>query len=278
MVVKKNRKIPQSVKVHKRIEAEVALALSNQALEYEKLLQEQNAENNSNESEKIQKLRLTLSQRESELDHLQLEMTEKKKLLITQGQRSSALSERVRDLKYELSQKQQTITRLNNDLELSQSQFVTAEILPFVNKNFVVHNWKDSWKWISNWAFGLVMFFAVTPTQAAMMIAEAAPDDSDMRTQAVLSLMQTQLFDTLIALQEAGAEGVDPAKRLALISSCGKGIASIAQASIGQKKWMLDVRDRVQKAANEVESIVKKGGLSAETAADIRAQILGIAK
>ena len=71
-------------------------------------------------------------------------------------------------------------------------------------------------------------------TQAAIMIAEAAPDDSDMRTQAVLSLMQTQLFDTLINLQEAGTEGVDPAKRLALISSCGKGIASIAQASIGQ--------------------------------------------
>ena len=115
-------------------------------------------------------------------------------------------------------------------------------------------------------------------TQAAIMIAEAAPDDSDMRTQAVLSLMQTQLFDTLINLQEAGTEGVDPAKRLALISSCGKGIASIAQASIGQKKWMLDVRDRAEKAAQAVESIVKKGGLSAEVAADIRAQILGIAK
>ena len=115
-------------------------------------------------------------------------------------------------------------------------------------------------------------------TQAAIMIAEAAPDDSDMRTQAVLSLMQTQLFDTLINLQEAGTEGVDPAKRLALISSCGKGIASIAQASIGQKKWMLDVRDRVEKAAQAVDSIVKKGGLSSEAADVIRKEILGIAK
>lgn len=115
-------------------------------------------------------------------------------------------------------------------------------------------------------------------TQAAIMISEAAPDDSDMRTQAVLSLMQTQLFDTLIALQEAGSEGVDPAKRLALISSCGKGIASIAQASIGQKKWMLDVRDRVEKAAQAVDSIVKKGGLSSEAADVIRKEILGIAQ
>lgn len=159
----KGRKVPQSVKVHKRVEAEVALALSNQALEYEKILKQQDSEARSNESDKIQKLRITLSQRESQLDHLQLDLVEKKKLLITQGQRSNELSERVRDLKHEVSQKQQTITRLNNDLELSQSQFVTAEILPFVNKNLVVHNWKDSWKWISNWCFGLVMFFAVTP-------------------------------------------------------------------------------------------------------------------
>lgn len=115
-------------------------------------------------------------------------------------------------------------------------------------------------------------------TQAAIMIAEAAPDDSDMRTQAVLSLMQTQLFDTLINLQEAGTEGVDPAKRLALISSCGKGIASIAQASIGQKKWMLDVRGRVEKVAKSVEEIAKKGGLSPKAAATIRKEILGIAK
>lgn len=115
-------------------------------------------------------------------------------------------------------------------------------------------------------------------TQAAIMIAEAAPDDSDMRTQAVLSLMQTQLFDTLIALQEAGTEGVDPAKRLALISQCGKGISSLAQASIGQKKWMLDVRDRVEKAAKAVDNIVKKGGLSSDAADVIRKEILGIAQ
>lgn len=70
------------------------------------------------------------------------------------------------------------------------------------------------------------------------MISEAAPDDSDMRTQAVLSLMQTQLFDTLIALQEAGSEGVDPAKRLALISQCGKGNC-FGSSIYWTKKWML---------------------------------------
>ena len=113
-------------------------------------------------------------------------------------------------------------------------------------------------------------------TQAAMMIADAAPDDSDMRTQAVLSLMQTQLFDTLINLQEAGTEGVDPAKRLALIASCSKGIASLSQASIGQKKWMLEVRAKVEAALKAIDKITKKGGLTAESSAEIRKHILGI--
>ncbi len=113
-------------------------------------------------------------------------------------------------------------------------------------------------------------------TQAAMLIADAAPDDGDARSQAVLSLIQTELFNALIALQESDDPDADPAERLALIAKCGKGIAEISKASVNQKKWMLDVRDRVEKAAKEVENIVKKGGLSAETAASIRAQILGI--
>ena len=113
-------------------------------------------------------------------------------------------------------------------------------------------------------------------TQAAILIADAAPDDGDVRSQAVLSLIQTELFNALIALQESNDPDADPADRLALIAKCGKGIAEITKASVNQKKWMLDVRDRAEKAAQAVESIVKKGGLSAETAASIRAQILGI--
>ena len=66
-------------------------------------------------------------------------------------------------------------------------------------------------------------------TQAAMMIADAAPDDSDMRSSAVLSLVQTELFNALVALQEADNEDADPADRIMLMAKAGKGIAEIAQ-------------------------------------------------
>lgn len=114
-------------------------------------------------------------------------------------------------------------------------------------------------------------------TQAALLIADAAPDDGDQRSAAVLSLVQTELFNALIALQESNDEDADPAERLELIAKCSKGIAEITKASVNQKKWQLEVQDRVEKAAKAVEKIAKKGGLSEKTAKEIRKQILGIA-
>nr|WP_276202549.1 phage protein Gp27 family protein [Acinetobacter baumannii] len=45
---------------------------------------------------------------------------------------------------------------------------------------------------------------------------------------------------------------------------------------MNQKKWESEVKERVQAAAKEVDKIVKKSGLSKETANEIRKQILGI--
>ena len=113
-------------------------------------------------------------------------------------------------------------------------------------------------------------------TQAAIMIADAAPDDSDMRSAAVLSLVQTEIFNALVELQEANSEETSAADRIMLMAKAGKGIAEITKASVNQKKWESEVKERVQAAAKAVDKIAKKGGLSAETAAEIRKQILGI--
>ncbi len=113
-------------------------------------------------------------------------------------------------------------------------------------------------------------------TQAAMMIADAAPDDSDMRSSAVLSLVQTELFNALIALQESENPDADPADRIMLMAKAGKGIAEISKASVNQKKWESEVRERVKAAAKAVEKIVKKGGMSKDTVDEVKKEILGI--
>ncbi|MFB2539064.1 DUF3486 family protein [Acinetobacter sp. c3-l95] len=117
-------------------------------------------------------------------------------------------------------------------------------------------------------------------TQAALMIAEATPDDGDARSQALLSMAQTELFNAFVNLQSATDEdsNIDPEKRIAMISKAGKGIAEIVKASVMQKQHAIDVREKAEKAAQAVQDIVKSSGLSDETAALIRAKILGIAE
>lgn len=113
-------------------------------------------------------------------------------------------------------------------------------------------------------------------TQAAMMIADAAPDDGDLRSSAVLSLVQTELFNALISLQESNDPDASPADRIMLMAKAGKGIAEIAKASVNQKKWETEVKERVEKAVKAVANIAKKGGLSDAAVDEIRKQILGI--
>lgn len=104
------------------------------------------------ESEKIQQLRLQLSTRESELDQKALELSESKQKLLDQAKRHQ---QRVDELKAEMA--------LN-------SEPIMAEIGSTLHMGFMVSNWRDGWKWISNWCFGLIVFFATTPIPPELLL------------------------------------------------------------------------------------------------------------
>lgn len=112
-------------------------------------------------------------------------------------------------------------------------------------------------------------------TEAARAIAEAAPDDADLRSAAAMSLVQTEIFNIMVSLQEAN--DAEPEERLKLMAKAAKPLAELSRASVNQKKWESEVRTKVQAAADAAERIAKKGGLSAASAAEIRKSILGIA-
>lgn len=114
-------------------------------------------------------------------------------------------------------------------------------------------------------------------TEAARLIAEAAPDDADLRASATMSLVQTALFDVLMTLREAEAED-DPAERLKLLARAAKAVAELTRASVTQKRHEIVVREKAQAAAAAVTRIAKKGGLSKDGVDAIRREILGIAK
>lgn len=112
-------------------------------------------------------------------------------------------------------------------------------------------------------------------TEAARQIAEAAPDDADLRSGAVISMIQTEVFDVLVALQEATE--ADPMKRAKLLSTVAKNVATLSRASVNQKKWEVEMRGKVAAAADRAAKVARKGGLTAGAVDSIRREILGIA-
>lgn len=114
-------------------------------------------------------------------------------------------------------------------------------------------------------------------TEAARILTEGAADDQDARSEAVIALVQTEMFESIISLQEAGDDDISPEDRLSLLSKAAKNIATLARASVNQKKFRLEVQEKTRAAADAVANLAKNGGLSASSVAEIRQKILGIA-
>jgi len=114
-------------------------------------------------------------------------------------------------------------------------------------------------------------------TEAARALAAGARDDAGDLSASVLAMVQTEMFDLLVNLREATSED-DPAERAKLLGRLAKTISESARASVAQKKWAAEVRTKTEAAAARADKIARKGGLSEDAAAQIRAAILGIAQ
>lgn len=114
-------------------------------------------------------------------------------------------------------------------------------------------------------------------TEAAKFITEAAGDDQDARSEAVIALVQTEMFDSIIAIQEADDEELSAEDRLGLMSKAAKNIATLTRASLAQKEFKAKVQAKAAEAAEKVAKLAKKGGMSAATVDEIKRSILGIA-
>ena len=102
-------------------------------------------------------------------------------------------------------------------------------------------------------------------------------DEYDSRSEALMALLQNQLFEALIDISEKDSEELAPEARFDLLSEGGKRIASLISASARLKEYQAKIKAKAQQTAEEVAQAVKKGGLSEATAEQIRKQILGIA-
>lgn len=113
-------------------------------------------------------------------------------------------------------------------------------------------------------------------TEAARIISEQAGDEKDLRSEAVLALVQSELFEVIVNLQEA-TDADDPAERVGLLSNAAKNIATLTRASIALKRHQRQVSDAIAAKVAEMERAAKSGsGLDADTLRRVREEIYGI--
>ena len=113
-------------------------------------------------------------------------------------------------------------------------------------------------------------------TEAARIISEnISKDDSLKQGTAVLEMIQSEVMNILVNLEEVKDEKSQTA-RLKAVSLLGKNISPVIKSAIDLKKYHAELKAKAEATALEVEKLVKKGGLSDDTADQIRQQILGI--
>ncbi|MGP5350792.1 MULTISPECIES: DUF3486 family protein [Pseudomonas] len=103
-------------------------------------------------------------------------------------------------------------------------------------------------------------------SEQARAVVAAAPDEEGAVNEALMRLVQEHLFKILMA----DGQSFD-------LPKVAKAVAELGKASIAQKKWQTEYREKAEAAASRVEKIAKKGGLNQATVDEIRREILGMA-
>lgn len=118
-------------------------------------------------------------------------------------------------------------------------------------------------------------------TKAAEMVVKAAEDRGEKRSEAVIALVQSNVFNLMMSLNEIKSNNTDEdekqrAKRVKMLSDIAHAMANLTRASVNLREYQEKVKAKIEAVAEAVTKSAKKGGLSAEMANEIRRQILGI--
>lgn len=116
-------------------------------------------------------------------------------------------------------------------------------------------------------------------TEAAKIIQAQSGDREDARSGALTAMIQAELFESIMALQEAGDEEMPPSERVGLLSSAAKNIATLTRSSVNLKRWQAEVEERARKAAMAeaaaiAEQTAKQQGVSSVGIAALREAIM----
>ncbi|MGH7906262.1 MAG: phage protein Gp27 family protein [Candidatus Binataceae bacterium] len=110
-------------------------------------------------------------------------------------------------------------------------------------------------------------------TAQARAVAGASPDEEGGINEALMRLVQQRLFEILMALEVSDLKKIN-------LSSLARSVAEMGRASVVQKRWLAEVREKlaekVKAASATVIEAANNAGLSPETEQRIRNALLEI--
>jgi len=116
-------------------------------------------------------------------------------------------------------------------------------------------------------------------TEAAKIIRSHTSDREDARSEALTSMIQTGLFESIMLLTESDDDEIDLPQRIGLLSEAAKNIATLTRSSVTLKKYQEGIAEQARQealaaAAERVDNAAQARGLSAEDAKFWREQVL----
>ena len=111
-------------------------------------------------------------------------------------------------------------------------------------------------------------------TEAARLISEQAGDDKDTRSEALTALVQTELFEAILALQEANDPEIDAGDRVGMLSAAAKNIATLTRSSVNLKQFQAKVEEAtrkrlLQEQRAKLDELGKTGAVAPEVLARV---------
>jgi len=112
-------------------------------------------------------------------------------------------------------------------------------------------------------------------TEAAKIIRAQAGDREDARSEALTAMIQSELFESIMDMQEA--QDMDPQDRVGLLSKAAKNVATLTRSSVALKKYQEEaVAARLAEQEKNLEEVAQAQGMTADQVTFWREKVLGI--
>ncbi len=112
-------------------------------------------------------------------------------------------------------------------------------------------------------------------TRALARASREAGDNDGALMSATAGILQDNLLRVSLAAKREGED--DPAAAAKTLSLISRAFADVGRMDIAHQKWMAELQAKAAEVADKAAKLASKGGLSAESIAELRRSILGIA-